>query len=94
MRVEPHRSFPNYCSQNGGNLHRAPYYNGNLNIGPRIIGNLDQSPHGDFEQDLPESGRVDTSSYHPWPALPGRGTPRNAVYSLSWEVLKLVELRV
>ena len=35
----------NYCSQNGGNLYRAPYYNGNLNIGPRIIGNLDQSPH-------------------------------------------------
>ena len=34
----------NYCSQNGGNLYRAPYYNGNLNIGPRIIGNLDQSP--------------------------------------------------
>ena len=29
--------------QNGGNLNRAPYYNGNLNIGPRIIGNLDQS---------------------------------------------------
>ena len=36
----------NYCSQNGGNLYRAPYYNGNPNIGPRIIGNLDQSPHG------------------------------------------------
>ena len=34
----------NYCSQNGGNLYRAPYYNGNPNIGPRIIGNLDQSP--------------------------------------------------
>ena len=33
----------NYCSQNGGNLYRAPYYNGNPNIGPRIIGNLDQS---------------------------------------------------
>ena len=27
----------NYCSQNGGNLYRAPYYNGNPNIGPRII---------------------------------------------------------
>ena len=25
----------NYCSQNGGNLYRAPYYNRNLNIGPR-----------------------------------------------------------
>ena len=34
----------NYCSQNGGKLYRAPYYNGNPNIGPRIIGNLDQSP--------------------------------------------------
>ena len=29
----------NYCSQNGGNVYRAPYYNGNPNIGPRIIGN-------------------------------------------------------
>ena len=35
----------NYCSQNGGNLHRAPYYNGNPNMGPRIIGNLDQYPY-------------------------------------------------
>ena len=35
----------NYCSQNGGNLYRAPYYNGNPNIGPRTIGNLDQSRH-------------------------------------------------
>ena len=34
----------NYCSQNGGNLYRALYYNGNPNIGPRIIGNLDKSP--------------------------------------------------
>ena len=34
-----------YCSQNGGNLYRAPYYNGNPNIGPRIIGNLDQYPN-------------------------------------------------
>ena len=34
----------NYCSQNVGNLYRAPYYNGNPNIGTRIIGNLDQSP--------------------------------------------------
>ena len=37
----------NYCSQNGGNLYRAPYYNGNQNIGPRIIGNLDQYPHAE-----------------------------------------------
>ena len=36
----------NYCSQNGGNLYRAPYCNGNPNIGPRIDSNLDQSPHG------------------------------------------------
>ena len=35
----------NYCSQNGGNLYRAPYYNGNPNIGPRIIGNLDPYPY-------------------------------------------------
>ena len=35
----------NYCSQNGGNFYRAPYYNGNPNIGPRIIGNLDQYPY-------------------------------------------------
>ena len=35
----------NYCSQNGGNLYRAPYYDGNPNIGPRIIRNLDQYPY-------------------------------------------------
>ena len=35
----------NCCSQNGGNLYRAPYYNRNLNIGPRIDSNLGQSPH-------------------------------------------------
>ena len=35
----------NYCSQNGGNLYRAPYYNRNLNIGPRINSNLGQSPN-------------------------------------------------
>ena len=35
----------NYCSQNGGNLYRAPYYNRNLNIGPRIDNNLGQSPY-------------------------------------------------
>ena len=35
----------NYCSQNGGNLYRAPYYNRNPNIGPRIDSNLGQSPH-------------------------------------------------
>ena len=38
----------NYCSQNGGNVYRDPYYNGNPNTGPCIIGNLDQYPgeHG------------------------------------------------
>ena len=35
----------NYCSYNGGNLYRAPYCNGNPNIGPRIIVNLDQYPY-------------------------------------------------
>ena len=35
----------NYCSQNGGNLYRAPYYNGNPNMGPLIDSNLDQSPY-------------------------------------------------
>ena len=35
----------NYCSQNGGNLYRAPYYNRNPNIGPRIDSNLGQSPY-------------------------------------------------
>ena len=35
----------NYCSQNGGNVYRDPHYNGNPNIGPRTIGNLDQYPH-------------------------------------------------
>ena len=34
----------NYCSQNGGKLYRAPYYNGTPNLGPRTIGNLDQYP--------------------------------------------------
>ena len=34
----------NYCSQNGGNLYRAPYYNRNLNIGPCINRSLGQSP--------------------------------------------------
>ena len=38
----------NYCSQNGGNLYRAPYFNRNLNIGPRINSDLGQSPYGDF----------------------------------------------
>ena len=38
----------NYCSQNGGNLYRAPYYNRNLNIGPRIVSNLGQSTYKGF----------------------------------------------
>ena len=41
----------NYCSQNGGNVYRAPYYNGNPNIGPRIIGNLDQYPYASTVSD-------------------------------------------
>ena len=35
----------NYCSQNGGNVYRDPYYNGNPKRGPRIIGNLDRYPY-------------------------------------------------
>ena len=35
----------NYCSQNGGDLYRAPYYNGNPNMGPCITGNSDQSSY-------------------------------------------------
>ena len=45
----------NYCSQNGGNISRAPYYNGNPNIGPRIIGNLDQSPYGGQDWTYPSA---------------------------------------
>ena len=48
MRIAPvsHMEVTlNYCSQSGGNVYRAPYYNGNPNIGPRIIGNLDQYPY-------------------------------------------------
>ena len=36
------------CSQNGGNLYRAPYYDRNPNIGPRIDSNLGQSPTSSF----------------------------------------------
>ena len=42
----------NYCSQNRGNLYRAPYHNGNPNIGPRIIRNLDQYPHNGHKLSL------------------------------------------
>ena len=38
-----HGSFPKLLFPKWRNLYRAPYYNGNPNIGPRIIGNLDQS---------------------------------------------------
>ena len=38
----------NYCSQNGGNVYRDPYYNGNPDIGPRIMGNLDEYPYKDY----------------------------------------------
>ena len=37
---------PNSCSQNGGNVYRAPYYNWNPNIRARVMGNLDQDPFG------------------------------------------------
>ena len=40
----------NYCSQNGGNLYRAPYYNRNLNIGPRID-SLDYSSYAESRPD-------------------------------------------
>ena len=44
----------NYCSQNGGNLYRAPYDNRDLNLGPRIDSNLGPSPYrfelGKFER--------------------------------------------
>ena len=39
----------NYCSQNGGNLYRAPYYNRNPSIG--IDSNLGQSPYVFMMQD-------------------------------------------
>ena len=46
---EEHRVYMevslNYCSQNGGNVYRAPYYNRNPNIGPRMDGNLGQSSY-------------------------------------------------
>ena len=48
----------NYCSQNGGNLYRAPYYNGNPNIGPRIKGNSDQSPSMDSSLELEKGPSV------------------------------------
>ena len=38
-------SFPQLLFPKWRNLYKAPYYNGNPNIGPRIIGNLDQYPH-------------------------------------------------
>ena len=52
-----------YCSQNGGNLFRAPYYNGNPNIGPRIIGNLDKSPYAYLAQ----PGKFEGSGFYPQP---------------------------
>ena len=40
--------FPSITVQIGGNLYRAPYYNRNLNIGPRTDSNLGQSPYGSY----------------------------------------------
>ena len=34
------------CTLGRSTFQQSPYYNGNPNIGPRIIGNLDQSPDG------------------------------------------------
>ena len=67
----------NYCSQNGEHVYRAPYYNGNPNIGPRIIGNLDQSP-------------CVCSAFHMY--LHPHGTPKlpDADY---WPLTKLREVR-
>ena len=42
----------NYCSQSGGNVYRAPYYNRNLNIGPLIDSNLGQSPYGNLRSSV------------------------------------------
>ena len=35
---------PNYCSQQGGEIYRDPYYKRNPNLGRRIDSNLGQSP--------------------------------------------------
>ena len=62
----------NYCSQNGGNSYRAPYYyNGNPNIGPRIIGNLDQYPCIKDEAGSGErrGGHVLTAKHRGFPKL-------------------------
>ena len=48
----------NCCSQIGGNLYRAPFCNGNPNIGPRIIGNLGQSPHGATAENTSRGAKV------------------------------------
>ena len=84
----------NYCSQNGGNLYRAPYYNGNPNIGPRIIGNLDQYPYGvpvgvphsgkfPFRQEtlVPSSSSVFRTTTQPL-GRPFRGRPGQALLGL------------
>ena len=64
----------NYCSQNGGNLYRAPYYNRNPNIGPRIIGNLDQYPHGSIGRSF-EAPRLGNCESCPG-AVAQAGVPR------------------
>ena len=45
----PYGSFPRLLFPKWRNLYRAPYCNGNPNIGPRIIGNLDQYPDSYME---------------------------------------------
>ena len=69
-----------YCSQNGGNLYRAPYYNGNPNIGPRIIGNLDQSPYNSTTRD----------PLHARPLNPGSRVCFNAVLATAAKAQNLV----
>ena len=60
----------NYCSQNGGHVYRAPYYNGN----PRIIGNLDQSPYRS-NIELPDIMMAVTSMVAVWlPSMLGPGS--------------------
>ena len=59
----------NYCSQNGGNVYRAPYYNRNPNIGSRIDSNLGQSPFGGCVWELLKTQALLRSAYKLTPIL-------------------------
>ena len=74
----------NYCSQNGGNLYRAPYYNGNPNIGPRIIGNLDQYPYAGLR--VQGLGRESTNWHyaHFWVEEAANLGPRVPKFGYEW----------